>query len=1382
MKKITKQKNVELESKNSNNLWQITLDAMSEAVFLIDLEHKILQCNKATLALLGKSDYNEIIGHPCGELVHGTSGSVDWCPVRRMWESGHKESDIQLLEGKWVEISGEPIFNDEGEIFGAIHIITDINSRKKAEDALKESEQQYLTILNSLNDAMHVADKDLRIIFQNPAMIRWLEELNLCSNNLGKSVFEAFPFLDYNKVDNEYDEVFKSRKLLINTEATKLSNQLVFTETLKIPIIHQGEVNNVITILRDITDQKEAEEKLKVSEEKYRNIVNNLMDIIIILDLKGNFQYISPQIYDISGFKAEEIIGKSGFKFMHPDDMKYAAEVLKEAIEKKKKMYIEYRTIHKDGHYINVAASGRLIHIEGENRIFAVVRDISDQKRAEQKLKESEEKYRYLIENALEGVWVIDSNADTILVNPSMVNILGYSVEEMIGKSVFSFIDENQAKKTAAHLERRKQGISEERDAEFIHKNGKKVYLRVRATPIFNNEGIYEGTYAFLADITQRKVAEKKIKESEEKYRHISENAYDLITIFDENFTYEYINEKPYLNLLGYTADDLIGKTGIDFLHPDEKEKIIEQFKKVITEGSASVFVRLKHKLGHYIWTDTIGTLFFDKDGNRKVIAITRDVTDRITAEEELKKSEVKHRLILEKANDLISILNIDFKHEYINEQAYIKLLGYTKDDLIGQTPFIFLHPDDTQKVANILREGFNKGSGESVFRFKCKSGQYKWLESRGTTFFDTKREKKALIISRDISESREADQRLRESEDKFRTITEQSFMGIIILQDGVFKYFNEQAAKMNGYSMKEIKNWKPFEFQKLIYPDDREFVMEQARKKQAGDPDVVSHYKYRIIKKNGDVIWVENFSKTINYRGKPADFVMTIDISDKIITEQNLKESEEKYRLISENTDDLIVVYNEDGLVEYLNAETHSRVLGYTLNKFLDKSFRDVIVHEDDRVLADRSGSEGLEKGNFQYQFRIKHYNGYYLWFEVTGKKFVDNDGNKKILCVSRNINEKKLAEQKIKESEKNFRTIAEQAFIGTLIIQEDKVEYVNNALLQIFEFSHDEIKNWRKIDLIKLIYPEDLQYLRESREKLRAGESDIKQFYSYRVFTKYGKIKWIDQFSRPIIYRGKPAELVTIMDITEKKKAEEELIKLNSLKSELLRRTSHELKTPLVSIKGFSELLLTVHREKLDDYVLATIREIKLGCERLENLIQDILKTAELESESVELKKSEEDLSFLIKLCVRELQGLTRLRNHEINLDIHDKLITKFEPDQIHLVLSNLINNAIKYTPSNGKIQIKSAITDDYILISIEDNGIGVTSEEKKRLFTQFGKIERYGQGLDIISDGSGLGLFITKKIIELHGGTIRVKSKGRNKGSTFYFTLPIITDTKD
>jgi len=160
-----------------------------------------------------------------------------------------------------------------------------------------------------------------------------------------------------------------------------------------------------------------------------------------------------------------------------------------------------------------------------------------------------------------------------------------------------------------------------------------------------------------------------------------------------------------------------------------------------------------------------------------------------------------------------------------------------------------------------------------------------------------------------DINEMILAEQELKESEEKFRTIAEQSFMGIIIIQDGLLKYFNEQARKLNEYSLEDIQNWEPYEFAKLIHPDDKEFVMEQARKKQEGEKNVIQQYKYRLITKTGEVRWIENFSKTINYKGKPADLVMSVDISDKIYAEQRLKESEERYRLISENANDLIAV-----------------------------------------------------------------------------------------------------------------------------------------------------------------------------------------------------------------------------------------------------------------------------------------------------------------------------------------------------------------------------------------------------------------------------------------------------------------------------------------
>jgi len=120
---------------------------------------------------------------------------------------------------------------------------------------------------------------------------------------------------------------------------------------------------------------------------------------------------------------------------------------------------------------------------------------------------------------------------------------------------------------------------------------------------------------------------------------------------------------------------------------------------------------------------------------------------------------------------------------------------------------------------------------------------------------------------------------------------------------------------------------------------------------------------------------------------------------------------------------------------------------------------------------------------------------------------------------------------------------------------------------------------------------------------------------------------------------------------------------------------------------------------------------------------------------------------------------------------------MITNFEKEKIYEVLMNLVSNAIKYTPTNGKITISSEVQNGNYVISVQDTGIGLTDEEKAKIFKKFGKIERYGKGLDVVSEGSGLGLYISKKIIELHKGNIWVESEGRKKGSTFYFSLPII-----
>lgn len=228
------------------------------------------------------------------------------------------------------------------------------------------------------------------------------------------------------------------------------------------------------------------------------------------------------------------------------------------------------------------------------------------------------------------------------------------------------------------------------------------------------------------------------------------------------------------------------------------------------------------------------------------------------------------------------------------NSQAF-KILGYDSKEESLKIPVLnhYSNPEDRKRFFELAKDGVVKNFEVQLKRkdntviWASISSQVQYIENE--TYY--------VNSFQDITNRKTVEQNLKESEEKFRTIAEQSFMNIIIIQDGILKYFNERVTQANGYSRDEINSWKSNEFAKLIHPDDREFVMNQAMKKQAGEKNVINQYKYRMVRKDGEIRWLENFSKTIIYQGKPADLVMSIDIDDKIKAEQRLKESEKKYR-----------------------------------------------------------------------------------------------------------------------------------------------------------------------------------------------------------------------------------------------------------------------------------------------------------------------------------------------------------------------------------------------------------------------------------------------------------------------------------------------------
>jgi signal transduction histidine kinase len=251
---------------------------------------------------------------------------------------------------------------------------------------------------------------------------------------------------------------------------------------------------------------------------------------------------------------------------------------------------------------------------------------------------------------------------------------------------------------------------------------------------------------------------------------------------------------------------------------------------------------------------------------------------------------------------------------------------------------------------------------------------------------------------------------------------------------------------------------------------------------------------------------------------------------------------------------------------------------------------------------------------------------------------------------------------------------------------------------------------------------------------------------------------------------------------DITERKRAEElikkevdQLQELDKIKNEFVIRASHELRTPLISIFSASNIILDIYKDRLDPKTLEFIELIQKGGERLHKLVSDLTEILKIKSKKVELNLEEVNLSQLIHESVSNLQLFALEKYILINVMVEKEVYISIDKSRIRQVIEELLLNAIKNTPPDGMISINLQQHPNYVNLLMKDNGVGFTEEEKSKTFKKFGKIERYGQGRDIITEGIGLGLYISKKNIELHQGKIRLESDGKDLGSSIIITLP-------
>lgn len=593
---------------------------------------------------------------------------------------------------------------------------------------------------------------------------------------------------------------------------------------------------------------------------------------------------------------------------------------------------------------------------------------------------------------------------------------------------------------------------------------------------------------------------------------------------------------------------------------------------------------------------------------------------------------------------------------------------------------------------------------------------------------------------------------------------------GLIVHLDtnGKVVAISDSIEKITGYKKEEIigKNW----FETLVPKEKYPFVWEIFTLLFKGNiPEV---FENPILTKDGKEKIIRWRNSILKQNDKIVGTIsFGIDITEELNLLTNLVDSQWNYQILVKNLPGIIYrcKYDENLTFQFI-SEKCEQIFGYKQDDLINNkniSFSSLIYDEDkERVLKEIQKSIEV-KSVFQLRFRIKNKQGDLRWVGVQG--FISKNEKDEVIGIEGflfDITDQVKSEEELDIQKKYFKQLFENAPIGIVILDKnDKILRVNKAFEELFYFTEDEVKGF---SINQLIVPPEL---REEGFKL---SSEVLQdrivMTEGKRMRKDGSYVDVSIIGYPILHKGQRIGIFAIYtDITQKKlmyeilrQEKERIEELNNLKSNFLLNISHEIRTPLNSILGFSELLLSELESKELKDLIEYVKSINRGGLRLLNLMDNIIEISLIESSRNELKFENLKVSVLIEPVANSFRELVAEKKLNFVIKIIDDFNIITDPSRLHLILRNLIDNAVKFT-HQGEIRVSTYIEKDEKtklgVIEISDTGIGISEKFKSKLFQPW---SQESAGLNREYEGLGLGLTLSKKLTELLGGTIEIESK--------------------
>lgn len=1363
------------------------------------IDYRFLEVNSVFEQLTGLKA-SEIIGKTCLQVLPGTESYwIDtYARIAETGESLTFDNYSSQLD-KYYQVTA---YSNEKEKFSVVFV--DITDRKLIEQSLSESEEKFRSLFDNhsaikllidpsngkITDANHAAELYYGWSKQELLNLK-ISDINILSEE------EIIEKINQIKQDEQKHFEFKHKH-----KDGSISDVEVFASKIKV-----GSKTYLHSIIHDITDRIKAEKELKFSEEKFSAAFKSSPYLILITSLNdGIILDVNDRVFEHTGYTYDEFVGKTTTQlsyWVNPEDRvefmnRFANDGFVRDMEvklRKKNAEIRYNLI-----------SAEIIKVQDKTYALGVNRDITEQKLTEQSLREAKDYLDEIINAVGSPLFVKDQDSKYFLVNDAFCNLMNFSRNEIIGSNGEGFFQteqnnqfiEDDQKVIASGIENINEEVLTDgsgyvrtiitRNTRYIDALGKKYIVGV------------------INDITDRKKSEEENRKTQELFHSIFEQSPFGIALVDTSTGLSLQANKSFCKITGRTQEQLLATDWMSFTHPDDIESDLRLMNELIKSeiNSYNIKKRYIRPDNTTVWVRmSVVSIRIEENELPRHLCLVEDISEQIKAEEALADSELNFRSLFEKGPIAIAYHKMIYDNMGKPVDYYFIEANQSYQELTGVNPVGKLVTEAFPGIENDPFDWIGKFGEVAKTGKEIRFQQYLEANKRWYDCVSYQYKPDHFVAAfLEITNQKKAEKELQESQALYHSFVEH-IPGAVFRKDkeGKYIFVNSVFCEMKGMSSDEIIGKTPLELSK--YEENKIFdnsITHSFRQRTIVEGD--NHHKY--IMRTGKSIELEEVYQLPDGSKKYYQIVKSpvFGINAKVIGSQGIQlditsRKLAEMALIEKDRQQATLISNLPGFVYRCTFDEHWTmkfisdgcigITGYKPEDFIENkkiSFAQIISPKYSKEIWERWNMVIPKDEAFTEEYEITNASGEKRWIWEQGRAVRDNIGN--ILYLEgfiTDITNRKKTEASLKISELKFRTLfSEMSEMVALY----KLKYSNHGIITDYWITecNESFQKTAGIQYENIVGKLGSDIFRSTPPPYIANLIEAKKTGKTIEFKTYSERN--DKFLHISVVPLYDDTFAVIMnDVTEITKYNNILLEKNKELESYVYVTSHDLRSPLVNIQGFSARL-----KKQTDLIANIISESNLPSDKkniveesfkqkipitLDYIFNNVSKMEKMLNGLLQISRTGRldmniqyvDVNKLLNQIVQSIDFQAKEKNATI---VIDELPGCYgDENLLNQLFSNIIINALKYQHPNRKTEIKINAEKTYkkVIYAVHDNGIGISTEHLEKIWNVFYRID------NTETQGEGIGLSVVKRIIEKHKGKIWVRSI-ENLGSTFYFEL--------